>query len=1317
MSFSPCYPFHFGSIVTAALLASQSPEDAAEKKVDFQGDMNADRAAELDRLVEAGDWAEVVAAAAKYEMANQSPMMVPTNKPPSPRPITSSAPPADPNDYYYYKVMNGGAEVYLISQGVGNDGAKQIAQALRDPNCKVLELGLGYNNFGVEGSMAIAEALTTNATLQTLWLNHNTIGVEGATAIAKALTTNGTLHRLELNHNTIGVEGARAMAKALTTNATLHWLELSNNTIGNEGAGAIAKALTTNATLQKLYLGNNSIGVEAATAIAEALTTNATLKTLYLNFNTIGVEGATAIAKALTTNATLHRLELDDNKIGDEGARAIAEALTTNTTLQQLELDDNKIGDEGAMAMAEALTTNTTLHTLYLNDNKIGKEGARAIAEALTRNATLHTLWLDNNKIGKEGARIKSLLLEQNRLKRRREMANQSLMKVPMNNSPSTRPRTSLSSKQKTTPFAAPPVNPNDYYYYKVMNGGTKVYLNNKGIGDEGAKQIAQALREINCKVQELGLGDNTIEVEGATAIAKALTTNATLHRLELDDNKIGDRGARAIAKELTTNATLQELYLGNNKIGDEGAWAIAEALTRNATLHTLWLGYNDISQNLMDLIQSLLSKENREKRRREMANQSPKLTSKPIPPPPPPAMKDDHDKILTVLVHYDAGPAELSSVYFERALRGDKVSLGAGAFGEVFWFQDDTLSGMQFAIKRMRLGLDDVQRTSVQDSFRTEITLLQRFRHPNIVRMYGYHISTKPDGTHYLLYEFASQGSLESMLKTEEGLKNLTFPRRLEILFGVAQGLHFLHTGKHLDPNGKTNEKYTALHRDVKSANICISSSFGAKLIDCGLGKIVAQDEKILESFAKSAQFSSGGDGRPGTPAYRDPGYTDGEYRYESYCDVFSFGVVMAEVFTGTLSGIGGITGSGRGGIGLDTRNIYSKYVKVNRRTGTSANNLRTDVDPLIANSTPRLLDDLCLMSLDCMDEDAKERPSAFQIMTKLLEMIHGDKPNPTTPTLSPTALVDPKRCSVCNRMVSDGLSCSNHFVCAEDLSLHKGIPRGEDPLECMVKGCRKCYRQDDIHRCLPAVTYNSYHMLTFFNKVYMPILYEFGNDIRNLRNDIRNLGTKSDRALAAMAYLASGEKTPCPKLVWIVPERRSLSSGAKGMKDFLKDVFFQETAVYFLCEQKYSKGHEDPIIMNFGRTWVNDLLPLIKLSLISLRLAGAVTTGLPGLPITLPGVSCLEDLISKVLEHESSIRETLQDMEQWVTDIAEKRESTLGDERVDIIKTLVGNSYEVVKKKALKEKNVNIWHNSMGPKFKYDDKGESCRIQWIKL
>jgi len=64
------------------------------------------------------------------------------------------------------------------------------------------------------------------------------------------------------------------------------------------------------------------------------------------------------------------------------------------------------------------------------------------------------------------------------------------------------------------------------------------------------------------------------------------------------------------------------------------------------------------------------------------------------------------------------------------------------------------------------------------------------------------------------------------------------------------------------------------------------------------------------------------------GTPAYRDPGYEHNAHEYGAYCDFFSLGVVMAEVFTGTLSGIGRPPVSGGGTIASDSHTIYYKYV-----------------------------------------------------------------------------------------------------------------------------------------------------------------------------------------------------------------------------------------------------------------------------------------------------------------------------------------------------------------------------------------------------
>jgi serine/threonine protein kinase len=158
---------------------------------------------------------------------------------------------------------------------------------------------------------------------------------------------------------------------------------------------------------------------------------------------------------------------------------------------------------------------------------------------------------------------------------------------------------------------------------------------------------------------------------------------------------------------------------------------------------------------------------------------------------------------------------------------------------------------------------------------------VLQRFRHPSLARLYGYHLSTSPKKcVHYLLYEYAARGSLEGLLM--EGRQQLNFPRRLHILLDVAQGLHFLHTGAATataakDESSSSNVDYTLCHRDFKSANVCITGDYRAKIIDCGLGKLLPKDEeaesKLSASWARStAQLSSGGGNKLGTPAYRDP-------------------------------------------------------------------------------------------------------------------------------------------------------------------------------------------------------------------------------------------------------------------------------------------------------------------------------------------------------------------------------------------------------------------------------------------------------------
>jgi hypothetical protein len=391
----------------------------------------------------------------------------------------------------------------------------------------------------------------------------------------------------------------------------------------------------------------------------------------------------------------------------------------------------------------------------------------------------------------------------------------------------------------------------------------------------------------------------------------------------------------------------------------------------------------------------------------------------------------------------------------------------------------------------------------------------------------------------------------------------------------------------------------------------------------------------------------------------------------------------------------------------------IHRKYVLISKER----RELRKDRDELISDASEELLDELSSMSLECMGVDQYERPSAFKIMVRLQEMTMKARCGDNW-TRTDSCVTGGERCSICHKQATLGLSCSDHFICADDLRSHRGIDSG-GPLECMMEGCSKCYRHDDVQKCLPSALYKQYVDRQDLNVTYMPMLEKIYEIAKRLDGkfdvaleDIRHLQTASDRALVALAYLATGEQTPCPKLVWIIPQKRIKT---KRM-DFFKDAFFQETAVYFLCEKTFEKGHEAPIIMNFGRDWVKHLLPLVKLSLLTLKLAGAVTTGLP---FPIPGLGQWDQfqLLEDVLKHEDSIRETLEDMDVWLHEIVEKGESLMEGPRVARFKALIGSSYEMLSQKALKEENLPKWRKSMTTELVYDDHGKECKIKWVKL
>ena len=165
---------------------------------------------------------------------------------------------------------------------------------------------------------------------------------------------------------------------------------------------------------------------------------------------------------------------------------------------------------------------------------------------------------------------------------------------------------------------------------------------------------------------------------------------------------------------------------------------------------------------------------------------------------------------------------------------------LGKGGFGEVFkglavppnGTEEESTAAVRLAVKRMntavmRLDHAEDSRDSFIASFRREINVLSRLRHPNIVKLVGFsEPCLERQEPPCLVYELLALGSLSSQLRDDVKAALLPWQTRIDILLQISTAINYLHCH---------NRDYPAYHRDIKSDNIALSADYTSKLIDCG--------------------------------------------------------------------------------------------------------------------------------------------------------------------------------------------------------------------------------------------------------------------------------------------------------------------------------------------------------------------------------------------------------------------------------------------------------------------------------------------------
>uniref|UniRef100_A0A251VEM3 non-specific serine/threonine protein kinase n=1 Tax=Helianthus annuus TaxID=4232 RepID=A0A251VEM3_HELAN len=194
---------------------------------------------------------------------------------------------------------------------------------------------------------------------------------------------------------------------------------------------------------------------------------------------------------------------------------------------------------------------------------------------------------------------------------------------------------------------------------------------------------------------------------------------------------------------------------------------------------------------------------------------------------------------------------------------------LGEGGFGSVYKgrLSDGTIIAVKQLSSKSKQGARE---------FVNEVGLISALRHPNLVRLYGCCV----EGNQMILvYEYMENNCLsQALLGTNKVIKaKLTWPMRINVCKGIAQGLVYLHEESNL----------RIIHRDIKASNVLLDENWNAKISDFGLAKL-----------------NDDGNTHISTRIVGTMGYLAPEYAMRGHlttkADVYSFGILALEIVSG---------------------------------------------------------------------------------------------------------------------------------------------------------------------------------------------------------------------------------------------------------------------------------------------------------------------------------------------------------------------------------------------------------------------------------
>jgi len=192
------------------------------------------------------------------------------------------------------------------------------------------------------------------------------------------------------------------------------------------------------------------------------------------------------------------------------------------------------------------------------------------------------------------------------------------------------------------------------------------------------------------------------------------------------------------------------------------------------------------------------------------------------------------------------------------------ECEIGHGAMGVVYKAHDPAI-GRMVALKTITTGLKE--NPDLLERFYREARAAGNLQHPNIVTIYDL---GEGDGTPYIAMEFLEGEDLELVISER---RPIPLSQKVSYVVMAARALDYAH-------------KRGVVHRDVKPANIVVTTEGTIKVVDFGIARLVDASRSQTGLLI-------------GTVNYMSPEQVRGE-KVDGRSDIFSLGVMFYELIAG---------------------------------------------------------------------------------------------------------------------------------------------------------------------------------------------------------------------------------------------------------------------------------------------------------------------------------------------------------------------------------------------------------------------------------